>query len=148
MRRARTDGARAASPSGPRFQGNFFKTPSLIYQLAVTIAIRVGARSWEEDRLALEESNIVVVFILSAPYSGSTWLNLVLGSHSWAMNLGEYYRPFLNPDHIACRLCEAEGLPECTVLHGIEAVARADAYHFAALRSGKRILIDASKRLD
>jgi hypothetical protein len=98
--------------------------------------------------MASEESTVVVVFILSATRSGSTWLNLVLGSHSWAMNLGEYYRPFLHPGHIACRLCEADGLSECTMLHGIATIDRAHAYHFAASRCGHRVLIDASKRLD
>jgi hypothetical protein len=98
--------------------------------------------------VASEKPTVVVVFILSAPRSGSTWLNLVLGSHSWAMNLGEYYRPFLHPGHIVCRLCEADGLSECTMLHGIAAIDRVDAYHFAASRSGQRVLIDASKRLD
>ena len=89
-----------------------------------------------------------VGFILSALRSGSTWLNLVLGSHDWAMNLGEYYRPFRFPGHIACRLCEAEGRAECSVLHGIERVPAARAFHFAAARAGRGVLIDASKQLD
>ena len=79
---------------------------------------------------------------------GVNLAEFVLGSHSWAMNLGEYYRPFLHPGHIVCRLCEADGLSECTMLHGIAAIDRVDAYHFAASRSGQRVLIDASKRLD
>ncbi len=89
--------------------------------------------------------HVNVVFILSDVRSGSTWLNLVLGSCSWAMSLGEYHRCWTMPDHIACRLCEADGLAECSLLRGIEHVARADAFHFAAERSGKRTLIDASK---
>lgn len=91
---------------------------------------------------------ITVVFILSTMRSGSTWLNAVLGSTSWAANLGEYFRPFLMPGHVACRLCEAEGLAACTVLEGIEHVDVADAFHFAAARMHKNVLIDASKRLD
>jgi len=87
-----------------------------------------------------------VVFILSTRRAGSTWLNLVLGSHSWAANLGEYMRIFTEPGHVACRVCEAEGRAQCTVLHGIEDVARADAYAFAAERLPGRVLIDASKR--
>lgn len=90
----------------------------------------------------------MAVFILSSLRSGSTWLNLVLGSHGWAMNLGEYFRPFRVPGHVACRLCEADGLPECTILHGIAAIPAARAFHFAAERSGRRVLIDASKHLD
>jgi hypothetical protein len=101
-----------------------------------------------DGQAAAARERVTVVFILSANHSGSTWLNLVLGSHPWAFNLGEYFRPFLIPGHVACRLCDADGLDQCTVLHGIEAVDRADAFHFAAERSGKRVLIDASKRPD
>lgn len=91
---------------------------------------------------------ITVVFVLSATRSGSTWLNVVLGSTSWAASVGEYMRPFTVKGHVACRLCEAEGLSECTELHGIEAVAPRDAYRFAAERLGKRVIIDCSKELD
>jgi hypothetical protein len=91
---------------------------------------------------------ITVVFILSAPHSGSNWLNLVLGSCSWALNLGEYYRPWKWPDQGYCRLCEADGLPECTLLHGIENVEQHNAFHFAAFRSKKRVIVDCSKQLD
>lgn len=87
-----------------------------------------------------------VVFILSTRRAGSTWLNLVLGSHTWAANLGEYMKIFIDPGHVTCRLCEAEGLAACTVLHGVEQVARADAYAFAAQRLPGRVLVDASKR--
>jgi len=92
--------------------------------------------------------NPKVVFILSGNRSGSTWLNLVLGSHGWAANVGEFYRPFLFPGHVACRLCEADGLPRCTVLDGIEHVPAERAYHFAAERFGRSCIVDASKRLD
>jgi hypothetical protein len=88
---------------------------------------------------------ISVVFILSAPRSGSTWLNLVLGSCAWGINLGEYYRLWEWPGHVACRLCEADGLAECTMLHGVDRVPQQNAFHFAALRSGKRVVIDCSK---
>lgn len=88
---------------------------------------------------------ITVAFVMSSPRSGSTWLNSVLGSLSWARNLGEYYRPFLMPGHVACRLCEADGLPECAVLHGVEAVPIRDAFHFAAERLGVSVLAESSK---
>jgi hypothetical protein len=91
---------------------------------------------------------ITVVFILSAPRSGSTWLNLVLGSCSWALNLGEYYRPWRWPGHTACRLCEADDLRECFLLHGIEDVEQRNCFHFAASRSNKQVIIDCSKDLD
>jgi hypothetical protein len=101
----------------------------------------------KDSRLARRD-RVTVAFILSCKHSGSTWLNLVLGSHTWAYNLGEYHRPFTIPGHVACRLCEADGLDACTMLHGIERVKMEDAYHFAATRSGKSVLIDASKQLD
>jgi hypothetical protein len=90
----------------------------------------------------------VVVFILGTNRSGSTWLNLVLGSHSWAANVGEFYRPFLDRGHVVCRLCEANDLPTCTVLGTLDGVPEHRAYHVAAERLGSNCIIDASKRLD
>ena len=87
-----------------------------------------------------------VVFILSTRRAGSTWLNLVLGSCSWGANLGEYKRLFEDRGHVACRLCEAEGLPGCAVLHGVEHVDQRDAFAFATARLPGRVLFDASKR--
>lgn len=89
-----------------------------------------------------------VVFILSETKSGSTWLSFVLGSHPGAAHLGEYCRPFLRPGHIACKLCEAKGKPECERLHGIQRVAVQDAFDFAFSRLEKQVLVDCSKRLD
>jgi hypothetical protein len=86
-----------------------------------------------------------VVFILSEVRSGSTWLSYVLGSHPGVAHLGEYHRPFTYPGHVACRLCEAKGLAECEVLHGIENVPKENAYDFAFERFQKPILCDASK---
>ena len=89
-----------------------------------------------------------VIFILSEIRSGSTWLSYVLGSHDPIVHLGEYHRPFIIPGHVACRLCEAKGLPECEVLHGIEKVPTQQAHDFAFERFGKPILCDASKSLE
>jgi sulfotransferase family protein len=89
-----------------------------------------------------------VVFILSTPRSGSTWLNLVLGSHSFAANVGEYRRVFTEPGHVVCRLCEANGLPECRFLHGAAEVPLEQAYHFAAERLARPVIVDASKRVE
>ena len=86
-----------------------------------------------------------VAFILSTRRAGSTWLNAVLGSHSWAAALGEYEKVFSIPGHIACRLCEADGRAECSVLHGVEHVAQPDAFAFAAQRIPNRVLVDATK---
>ena len=89
-----------------------------------------------------------VAFIVSEGRSGSTWLSYVLGSHTGAAHLGEYYRPFTMPGHVACRLCEARGRTECEILHGIENVPKEHAYDFAFERFHQPILIDASKILE
>jgi hypothetical protein len=89
-----------------------------------------------------------VAFVLSATRSGSTWLGLVLGSHTGAATLGEFFRPFLISGHVACRLCEANGRRDCVRLHGIETIAPDDAFTFAADRLQCGLLIDVSKRLD
>ena len=89
-----------------------------------------------------------VIIILSESRSGSTWLSYVLGSHTNAAHLGEYFRPFTMPGHIACRLCEAKGKSECEILHGIENVIKEDAHNFAFERFQKKTLIDSSKQLD
>jgi hypothetical protein len=89
---------------------------------------------------------MTVVFVLSCARSGSTWLGLVLGSCSQAYSLGEYHRPWILPGDGYCRLCEADGLA-CTVLYGIEEVPRRDAFHFAAARTGRQIIVDSSKSI-
>ena len=90
---------------------------------------------------------LTVAFILSTRRAGSTWLNVVLGSHSSTGNLGEYSRPFEDRSHVACRLCEANGLAECTVLSGIETVDADDAFTFASARMGKNILVECAKSI-
>lgn len=88
-----------------------------------------------------------VVFILSDKRSGSTWLSYVLGSHQNAAHLGEYYRPFINPDHVECDICHAVGKVECPILHGIHDVPLDLAYDFAFERYKKDILIDNGKEV-
>ncbi len=89
-----------------------------------------------------------IVFVIGTMRSGSTWLGAVLGGHAETTCLGEYCRPFMQRGTCACRLCEADGRPECTVLYGIEHAAVADAYTFAAQRTQRSIIVDTSKRLD
>ena len=96
----------------------------------------------------MSAERVRVAFIVGTRRSGSTWLNAVLGSLSWAANLGEFSRPFDQPGHVLCRQCEADGLADCTVLHGLDAVPPERGYHFAAARFGDRLLIDASKRIE
>jgi hypothetical protein len=86
-----------------------------------------------------------VVFIMSETRSGSTWLSYVLGSYEESVHLGEFYRPFVIPGHVACRLCEAKEKKSCDYLNGIENVDRDEAFDFAFKRFNKSILIDCSK---
>jgi hypothetical protein len=89
-----------------------------------------------------------VIFILSSAHSGSTWVGYVLGSTSHSAFLGEYFRPWDSQARVPCTICAMRGLPSCTVLHGAERLPGADAFRFAAARTGARILIDNSKRID
>ncbi len=89
-----------------------------------------------------------VVFTLSETRSGSTWLSYVLGTHPEGFHLGEFYRPFTMPGHTICRLCEARGLAQCEILHGLERLEPAQALEQAFARSGANLLSDCSKQID
>ena len=85
-------------------------------------------------RRTTAEAPVVVGFVLGSPRSGTTWLGAVLGSTGWARGLGEYGR-FWRPGSTArCTTCLADGLDDCTHLHGIEAVPEERAFAFAAAR--------------
>jgi len=86
-----------------------------------------------------------VVFVLSAPHSGSTWVGYVLGSHSASAFLGEFERGWREEAKVPCTLCATRGLPECEVLGGIDSVAPDQAYEWAFDRVNKPVLIDISK---
>lgn len=89
-----------------------------------------------------------VVFTLSETRSGSTWLSYVLGTHPQGFHLGEFYRPFTMAGHTICRLCEARGLTQCEVLHGVEALEPAKAFEQVFARSGASLLSDCSKQIN
>ena len=89
-----------------------------------------------------------VVFTLSETRSGSTWLSYVLGTHPEGFHLGEFYRPFTMAGHSICRLCEARGLAQCEILHGLERLDPAQAFEQAFARSGANLLSDCSKQID
>ena len=61
--------------------------------------------------------------------------------------MGEFYRPFRVSGHVACRLCEADGRGECARLYGLGSINPAAAFHFAAERLEREVIIDASKDL-
>lgn len=98
--------------------------------------------------LSRAKAPIKIAFILSAKHSGSTWLNLVLGSHTWAANVGEFCRPFFRPGHTACRLCEAKGLEHCAVLGDVSQLPIENAFRHAAKKLAVQTVIDSSKRFD
>ncbi|MFM7138592.1 MAG: sulfotransferase [Planctomycetota bacterium] len=92
-----------------------------------------------------------IIFIVSSPWSGSTWLSFVLGSHPRAANLGEHWRRFRGTRDCECRSCRHKGLPHCEVLHGITTARVDEAYSLPMTRFASRgvnTLIDNSKFLD
>ena len=86
------------------------------------------------------------VFIHSSPHSGSTWLGYVLGSGSETAFVGELYRAWDAEDRVPCTLCASRGLAECTLLGGIEHAGPASIFSTISERSGKRVIVENSKR--
>lgn len=87
--------------------------------------------------------NNTVVFVLSSNYSGSTWLALLLGSHSQACYVGELHKMF-HSDPVPCRLCE-EKQRRCPVFHDVAAVKIKNIHAHVFARTGKKVLVDNSK---
>lgn len=86
-----------------------------------------------------------VLFILSSNYSGSTWLALLLGSHSRALYVGELNKMF-HDEPMPCRLCEEKQQP-CPIFHDA-AQLKSKHVHAAALeRTARAILVDNSKTM-
>ena len=86
-----------------------------------------------------------VVFVLSANYSGSTWLSLLLGSHSQAFYVGELNKMF-HDDPVPCRLCEERGVP-CPVFHDADRIKAKNIHDAVLQRTGAKVLVDNSKTL-
>lgn len=87
------------------------------------------------------------MFVLSSDHSGSTWVGYVLGSHPDSAFLGEFFRGWDPELRQPCTTCLAEGLAECSVLHGFEQVKAADAFSWAFARTDRQVLVDSSKVL-
>lgn len=87
-----------------------------------------------------------VVFILSHNYSGSTWLSLVLGSHSHAFYLGELNKIYSKKDFRPCALCTSQGRA-CPYLHDARQIHPSEIHGFLLERVGKPVLVDNSKRV-
>ncbi len=84
-----------------------------------------------------------VVFILSANYSGSTWLALLLGSHSQAFYVGELNKMF-HDEPVPCRLCEEKGRA-CPVFHEVATIKPKNIHSHVLTRTGRKLLVDNSK---
>jgi hypothetical protein len=89
--------------------------------------------------------NKTAVFILSANYSGSTWLALMLGSHSQAFYVGELNKMF-HDEPVPCRLCE-EKRRQCPFFHDIAQTKPRNIHELIFARSGKTLLVDNSKTI-
>jgi len=87
--------------------------------------------------------NSTVVFILSANYSGSTWLALLMGSHSQACYAGELNKMF-HDDPVPCRLCEEKG-SVCPIFYDVAQTKARHIHDLVLARTGKKVLVDNSK---
>ncbi|MDZ7359717.1 MAG: sulfotransferase [candidate division KSB1 bacterium] len=87
-----------------------------------------------------------VVFILSHNYSGSTWLSLLLGSHSQAFYLGELNKFYSRKYPMPCALCAKRG-EVCPYFYDVTEVHPSDIHNVLFERTGKQVLVDNSKRL-
>ena len=80
------------------------------------------------------------VYILSCPFSGSTWLNFMLGSHPQIIGIGEL-RSLGRTGRPACRLHGEE----CPFWSRFEPASSEDPHLQVARLSGKRLITDTSK---
>jgi hypothetical protein len=87
-----------------------------------------------------------VAFILSSKFSGSTWLALMLGSHSAAFYAGELYQLYSSGRTQGCAFCADQGRA-CPYFTGMAAVARADVHAALLEKTGASLLVDNSKRV-
>ncbi|RMG64687.1 MAG: hypothetical protein D6715_09320 [Calditrichaeota bacterium] len=91
-------------------------------------------------------TNKTVVFILAHNYSGSTWLSLLLGSHSEAFYLGELNKFYSRSDPMNCALCDMLK-QRCPYFFDVHNHHPRDIHAVIFQRTGKRLLVDNSKRI-
>jgi hypothetical protein len=87
-----------------------------------------------------------VVFVVSHNYSGSTWLSLMLGSHSAALSVGELNKCYSRKHPRGCTLCAQAGR-ECPYFGDASRIAREDVFPTTFQRAGVRLIVDNSKRI-
>ncbi len=81
-------------------------------------------------------SSITVVNIVAVSYSGSTWLNLMLGAHVDALSVGEIDQAY----KAGRAVCRIHG-PQCPIWSRFDAQANENPFIQVARISGKRFLI-------
>ncbi len=72
----------------------------------------------------------------------------MLGSGPESAFLGEYHRACKEAIRVPCTLCAARGLPYCEILHDVEMQPARRAFDLAFARTGKRVVVDASKDIE
>jgi hypothetical protein len=93
-------------------------------------------------------NNRIVCFIAGAGHSGSTLVGLVLGSHPDVFYAGEVAKSrFLGDPHKParkrqCKICGAD----CPIWGDFRAVPGLDLYEAIALKSGRPIVVDSTKK--
>jgi hypothetical protein len=87
-----------------------------------------------------------VVFVISHNYSGSTWLSLLLGSHSRAFYVGELNKLYSKKDPMPCATCDESG-KECPYFYDVRQIHYSEIHNLMFERTGKQVLIDNSKRV-
>ena len=83
-----------------------------------------------------QPTNLVVINVVTAPYSGSTWLNQMLGAHSEAFSIGEI-------DHLgrgSGALCTLHGAA-CRIWSRFDLSAQENPYVQISRITGRRYLI-------
>ena len=85
---------------------------------------------------------ITVVHFISCPFSGSTWLNLMLGAHPDVLAVGEVRWV----EHNGQATCRAHG-NQCPLWGRYDPKSSEDLYEQIARLSGKRLIVDSTKDL-
>jgi hypothetical protein len=93
------------------------------------------------DSSSQPASPITVVNVISTSYSGSTWVNLLLGSHSQAFSVGEI-KSILK---VGKPVCTVHG-ESCPLWSGFEHPSSQNVFVQLAQRSGKNLLIVNNSR--
>src|SRR3990172_9243353 len=89
-----------------------------------------------------------VAFVVSHNYSGSTWLSLMLGSHSAGFSLGEVNKCYSEKQKCSrlCAICD-DASRQCPYFGDVQRVPRSEIHQVMFDRTGATLLVDNSKRI-